>query len=361
MAEQDLDRNESATPFKLEKARQRGQVAKSADVASSLVFAVAAVYFAWQGTQLLQRQFQFDHALIVQASRLDASGATLWPIISRTLSEGLHLLTPGFLALMLAAVAGNLVQTGPIFSMDPIKMDWQRLNPKNGLERIFSMRTIFDLARACIKLTVLCFVAYLALSALLPHFYDLASKSPLGYVHELLNDLGRLGLQMAVVLGIIAALDLLYTRREFAKRMRMSRRELTDEFKHREGDPRIRSRLRQLRREMLKKSLALRKTAGADVLITNPTHFAVALRYEQKEMNSPQLVAKGSGQLAAAMREIAARHSIPIVQNPPLARSLYRELDVEHHVPPHLYGEVARIIVWIFAMRERVQLPKSVL
>ncbi len=360
MAEQDLDRNESATPFKLEKARERGQVAKSPDLVSTLVFAVAAVYFAWQGELLLRSQFQFDHALIMQATRLDASGASLWPLISHMLHGGLHLLAPGFAALMLAGIAGNLVQTGPVFSADPIKMDWQRLNPKNGLERVFSMRTIFDCARACIKLLLLCFIAYLALRALFPHFYGLASMSALGYTKTLLADMARLGLQMALILGLIAALDFLYTRHEFAKRMRMSRRELKDEYKHREGDPRIRARMRELRREQLKKSLAIRNTPGADVLITNPTHIAVALKYVQNEMASPQLIAKGSGKLAAAMREIAAHHRIPVVQNPPLARLLYRELDVEHHVPPHLYAEVARIIVWIFAMRERMQPSRSV-
>lgn len=355
MAEQDLDRNESATPFKLEKARERGQVAKSPDIVSSLVFAVAAVYFAWQGEQLLRNQFQFDHALIMQAARVDASGAALWPLINHMLLGGLHLLAPGFATLMLAGIAGNLVQTGPIFSVEPLKMDLQRLNPKNGLERVFSMRTIFDCARACIKLLLLCFVAYLALRALLPHFYGLASMSAIGYVKTLVTDVARLCLQMALVLGLIAALDFLYTRHEFAKRMRMSRRELKDEYKHREGDPRIRARMRELRREMLKKSQAIRNTPNADVLITNPTHIAVALKYVQDEMSSPQVIAKGSGKLAATMREMAARHRIPVVQNPPLARLLYRELDVEHHIPSHMYAEVARIIVWIFAMRERMK------
>lgn len=355
MAEQDLDRNESATPFKLQKARERGQVAKSPDLVSTLVFAVAAIYFAWQGEQLLRNQFLFDHALITQASRMDAAATTLWPIVTHALLSAIALLAPGLAALMLAGIAGNLVQTGPVLSAEPLKMDWQRLNPKTGLERVFSMRTLFDGARACIKLLLLCIVAYLTLRALLPQFYGLASMSTLGYVKTLMGDLATLGLQMALVLGLIASLDLIYTRYEFAKKMRMSRRELKDEFKHREGDPRIRARMRELRREMLKKSLAIRNTRNADVLITNPTHIAIALRYVKDEMTSPQLVAKGTGKLAGVMREIAARHKIPVVQNPPLARLLYRELDVEHHVPPSMYAEVARVIVWIFAMRERMQ------
>jgi flagellar biosynthetic protein FlhB len=134
--------------------------------------------------------------------------------------------------------------------------------------------------------------------------------------------------------------------------MRMSRRDVKDEHKNREGDPRIRYRLRELRREALRRSVAARKTSTADVLLTNPTHVAVALRYVHGEMSSPQLVAKGAGVLAAGMRKIAARHRIPVVQNPPLARQLFRELEVDQHVPPELYSQVARILVWVFAMRD---------
>ena len=134
--------------------------------------------------------------------------------------------------------------------------------------------------------------------------------------------------------------------------MRISHRELKDELKHREGDPRIRARLRELRRELLKRSMALRNTRNADVVITNPTHVAVALRYVHGEMASPQLLAKGAGAVATAIRRIAARHGIPVVQNPSLARKLFHELAVDQAVPPALYAPVARILVWVFAMRD---------
>lgn len=353
MAEQDLDRNETATPFKLEKARERGQAAKSTDVVSAVVFAVAVVFFAWRGEALLQEQFFFDRALLIEASRFEPTGASLWPLIKHMLVATVQLMTPFFIALMLAAIIANMAQTGPMLSAEPVKMDWNRINPTNGLKRVFSMRTLFDAARACIKLALLGVAAYWSLSALLPQFYGLASLTSQGFIKTLLADLAKLGFQMALILGVLAILDFIFTKREFAKKMRMSRRELKDEFKHREGDPRIRARMREIRREMLKKSLALKKTKGADVLITNPTHIAIALKYEPSGMSSPQLVAKGSGKMAAAMREIAAKHGIPVVHNPPLARRMYREMQVEQFVPSAIYAEVARIIVWVFAMRER--------
>jgi flagellar biosynthetic protein FlhB len=355
MAEQDLDRNEAATPYKLEKARDKGQVARSSDVVSTIVFTVAVASLALQGESLMRSQFVFDRALFTMAARADAPDLMLLPLIRLVLQSSLVLLAPIFAALVLAAIVGNLLQTGFVLSAEPLKPDWQRINPVTGLKRVFSLRTLFDAARACLKLLLLTLAVWLSLREILPHFHSLSSLSVMAYTLTLIDDLVSLGFRMALMLGLIALVDLLFTQREFAKKMRMSVREQKDEVKNREGDPRIRMRLRQLRFEMLKKSLALRKTKDADVVITNPTHISVALKYRHGEMASPIMLAKGAGQLARSMRDIAARHQIPVVQNPLLARRLMREMDVDHHVPEHLYADVAKIIVWVFAARERYQ------
>ncbi|MDA8456947.1 EscU/YscU/HrcU family type III secretion system export apparatus switch protein [Acidovorax sp. GBBC 3334] len=351
--QQDLDRNEAATPYKLQKAREKGQVSKSADVVSALVLVVAVAYLAGQGWDMAQAQFRLDRMVILQSTVRDPGGAALWPLVSRLLQDTLLWLAPFCAAVVIAALLGNVLQTGPIFSSEPITADFSRLNPANGFKRIFSARALFDTARACAKLVLLAGTAYYALKGLTPQFYGLASQSPQGYVHLLVSDLGGLGFKMALLLSIIAAVDWMFTRREFAKKMRMSKREVKDEHKQREGDPRVRARMRELRREARKRSQALRQTSSADVVLTNPTHVAIALRYVHGEMDSPQVVAKGAGHLAAAMRQIAARHGIPVVRSPALARRLFKELDVEHHVPPQMFADVARIIVWVFAMRER--------
>jgi len=353
--EQDLDRNEAATPYKLLKAQEKGQVAKSAETISALVWTVAAVYLTWKGWDSVREQFIFDQSLLLRMAGLDADGGALWPLASRMAVAAMAQLLPFFATIMLAAVLANLVQTGPMFTTDPIKADFDRLNPVNGFKKVFSMRTLFDAARACVKLVLLAGVSYYALKSLAPHFFGVASLSPLAYLRTLLQDAASLSMKMALILALIAAVDWMYTRREFSKKMKMSRRELKDESKNREGDPRIRARLRELRREALKRTLTVRNTKNADVLLTNPTHVAVALRYRHGEMSSPQMVAKGAGQVAGVMRKIASENNIPIVQNPALARRLFRELAVEQHVPQSMYAEVARIIVWVFAMRERRQ------
>ena len=351
-ADSELDRNDAATPHKLSEARKRGQVAKSADVVSAVVFAAAIVYLAAQGWDLLRAQFQFDRLVFAHAASFLASPANLWCLVDMALRSSLSLIAPLLATIVLAALVGNIAQTGPVFSAHPIKPDWDRINPVNGLKRVFSVRTLFDAARACIKLVVLLWVVDVALTALLPQFYRLAGLAPLGQAKTLVSDVAALALKLAFTMGIIAALDFAYTRREFAKRQRMSKRELKDEHRHREGDPRIRARLRELRREMLKRTLSLRRTRDADVIVTNPTHYAVALRYRHGEMAAPRLVAKGAGGMAAAMRMLAARHRIPVVQNRTLARALYAATALEQDVPSTFFPEVARLMVWVMAMRE---------
>jgi flagellar biosynthetic protein FlhB len=356
-ADTELDRNEAATPHKLSEARKKGQVARSADVVSAVVFAAAVAYLYAQGWEMLRAQFLFDRHVFAHAADLGATPAALWHLIGTAVRESLLLLAPLLATIVLASLIANIGQTGGIFSAHPVKPDWDRVNPANGLKRLFSVRTLFDTLRTCAKLLVLSWVVYAALKALLPQFYALAGLPPLGQARQLVANVAGLGLNIALALAVIAAIDFGWSRREFAKRLRMSRRELKEEFKNREGDPRIRARLRELRREMLKRSLALKRTGEADLLVTNPTHYAIALRYRHGEMAAPRLVAKGAGTMAAAMRAIAARHRIPVVQNVTLARALYAHAGLDEDLPSVYFPEVARLMVWVLAMRDARHRP----
>lgn len=353
MADQELDRNEAATPFKLEKAREQGQTPRSADFVSTVVFLTAMVYVAGQGLQATQALLKLSRSALVRAG--EATDAALWPLVTHLAAGAGNALLPLGLALVIAAIVGASCQTGMVFSLQPLQVDFTRLDPAQGLKRILSLRTLFDGARACLKLLVLGGVAILALTALLPQFHAIAALPPAAFLQTLVEDVGSVGMKMGFGLLLISLLDMVFTRGEFARKMRMSHRELKDEYKQREGDPRIRARMRELRREMLKRSTAIRNTRTADVVLTNPTHFAVALRYVHGEMDAPRVVAKGAGQLAAAMREIAARHRVVVVQNPPLARRLFREAPLEEYIPASCHAEVARIIVWVLATRRQAE------
>ncbi|MFL6676184.1 MAG: flagellar biosynthesis protein FlhB [Massilia sp.] len=352
MAGEDMDRTEQATPYKLKKAREKGQVAKSLDFVSVVVFLTAVVFLYLRGPRVLEQQFLFDRALLSESGQTLMSEAAVWSLVHAITWHLAALLGPFFGAVMLSAVVANLVQTGPLLAFEQVKADLSRLNPMEGAKKVFSLRKLFDGFKASAKLALLALVAYFALRLVLAQFFQWGRFSPGVLMKSVVAEVASIGFKMALVLAVIAMIDMFYTKREYAKRMRMSRREIKDEIKNRDGDPRIRSRLRQLRQEMLKRSASTRNTEKADVLIVNPVHFAVALKYEHGKMESPQLLAKGSGAFAVAMRGIAAKHSIPIVQNVTLARKLFRELEVDQHVPPSMYADVARIIVWVFAMRK---------
>lgn len=359
MAEQDLDRNQPATQHKLDEARKKGQVAKSADLVSALVFAAAMLYFHAGGFKALVDQFRFDRLLLASATQAGRSEQAYWPAVIEAARHSAALVLPVLLLIMVAAMLANFLQVGAIWSTTPVKPDWQRLNPATGFKRVFSLRTLFETARALVKLAVMGIVVYFALWSLVPQFHEIAGLSSLGFVKMLHADLAAVGWKLALTMFVIALIDLGYTRREFGKKMRMSHREIKDEYKNREGDPRIRRRIRELQRELLQRSASINRTRDASVLLTNPTHYAVALRYEHGEMAAPVMLAKGAGVVAQAMRAMAARHGIPVVAMPTLTRALYADMRPDQQVGIAHYADVAKIMIWVISMRKRAAAAKQ--
>jgi flagellar biosynthetic protein FlhB len=351
MAEQELDRNEQATPFKLEQARKKGSVAKSPDaiyVAVLTGFLLFLYSFGWQAINRLLTVLQLTMA---RAAAVDWSRGGVVEWLSATLLASLQPFVPLALALMIAAILASLAQTGPVFSFEPVKPDFNRLNPATGFKRLFSVKLLYEALKSVLKLALVATVLVLALTALLPLMMALPQVEVRHYATVLLDESAALLFKLAVVALLLAILDVAYTRWDFARQMRMSARELKEEHKHREGDPRIRARLRELRLELLKRTKGVARVAEADVLITNPVHYAIAVKYKHGEMSAPLVIAKGAGTLAAKLREAAYRNEVMVVQNPPLARALFKAVDSDEYVPEGLYPEVAKILVWVYAMR----------
>lgn len=352
MAEKDADNSEAATPYKLEEARKKGTVAKSADFisVSALVVMVGVLYAnAWDATKQSAR-LMLNVLAQGMHTRWEADWVASW--MGQLLISTLHILSPLFLSLIIAAVLVGLLQTGPIFTAKPLSPELNRISPMTGLKRLFSFRTVYESIKSLIKIVLLGFVGYFAIVDLVPGLLKLSSLDPKSYMQSLTYLTGGVLVKLLLVLIIIAIIDFAYTRWEFAKRMRMSKRDIKDEHKQRDGDPRIRQRIRELQREMLKRSKAAGQVPSADVLITNPTRIAVALRYKHGDAAAPQVTAKGAGELARKMRLLASRHNVPIVQNRELARALFREVDFEGYVPEKWYPQLAKIMVWVYAMRE---------
>ena len=351
MADQDADLTEQATPHKLDEARKKGSVPRSMDFNAMAMMAAFVVTIYASGWDSLRQILVMQQKMLATAGRQQWSVDAMAAWMGQLLSGMLHVLGPLFMTLIVVAVLTNLVQTGPIFSLHPLKPDLERIDPMMGFKRVFSMRTLFEAGKSLVKLVILGAVAYNLVRSAIPGLMGLSAVDPKGYVQLLLVLVAGLLVKLVLTLLGIALADLGFARWEFAKRMRMSKRDVKDETKNREGDPRIRGRIRELRKEMLKRSKSMQRLPSADVLITNPTRLAVALSYTHGKSGAPQVVAKGAGDLARKMRAVAGQHGIPIVQNRELARALFRQVDHEGYVPEKLYPQVAKIMVWVYTMR----------
>lgn len=353
MAEQEQSRSEAATPYKLQEAKKRGSVAKSIEVnAMVAIVALLLVLYTW-GWAMVERQLRMDQRLLAHAHEVNFELGHFMSWLSGLLAETMYTLAPLFGLLAITAILANVMQTGPIFTLFPLKPDLDRVNPISGFKRIFSLKLLIEAVKSIVKLILFGSVLYIAIKNLLPDLMHLMQASPVTYAQSILAQVTSIIFKLVCVIAFIALLDLMYTRWDYANKMKMSRREVKEEVKRRDGDPRVRARIRELQRETLKRSKALGRVKDADVLITNPTHLAVAIQYVRGEMQAPSVLAKGAGELAGLMKGVARKHGIPVVENKKLARALFRQVDFDGPVPETLYPDVARLLVWVYAMREQ--------
>lgn len=351
MAEQEKDKTEKATPFKLDEARRRGQVAKSLDFNSLFVISgLLLVLYMW-GHEFLRAGLALARSIFERAPVMvfDIPHIMAW---FASIAAGIGvLLAPFMLVSVLVMIAGNMIQTGPIFTTFPLKPDMQRLNPVAGFKRVFSMKMVFEGVKSLIKLALFTTAAYIVITDMVPMLLSLMNADPRGYVQLVFPGIARLIFKLVMVLLIIAMLDFAYTRWDFGKKMMMSTRDIKEETKRRDGDPHVRAKIRELQREAAKRNKSLARVPDADVLITNPTHFAVALRYERTSMDAPQVIGKGAGEMALRMRELAARSGVVVLERKSLARELFRVVDIDRAVPGALFEQVARVYAELYALR----------
>jgi flagellar biosynthetic protein FlhB len=347
MTEGDKDKSEKPTSFRMKEARQRGNVPRSAELTSAItltVFSVALLaglgrigFVAMDGMR--------------RAMAIAGAAPMLGPGLMHALQGAFEPLWQGLLppvfATMIAAVVANLVQTGPLASTFPLKPDASRLNPVKGFKKIASMRTAWDAARLLVKLGLLVIVAWMLAISLWPRLLAAGMASPFALPAVFAMVYGKVTTWFLAVMGTVAVIDFLYTRREYLGKLRMSRREVRDEHKRHDGDPAVRSRRKRFARELLAQVKALGRVPQADVVITNPTHYAVALRYRTSHMLAPVVIAKGAGWLSARIRRIAAHRGVPVMRSPELTRALFRECGVDDPIPESRYVEVGVIYRWV--------------
>lgn len=352
----DSQKTEEPSQRRLEEALKKGQVIYSKEITNFLVLLVLTFSIIWSLPSLSHHTTLSLRYFIEHAGSIPTDEVSLGRLLLRWISTiGLLALIPMSAVTVIAIISGFLQQGGIHTSSEPLKPKLEKISPIKGFSRLFSMRSLVETAKNLIKLIFVGGAGFIAVYPELKHLlmmHDLASNM---IIASGLHLIIRMLIALCVAMAALSILDFLYQRFEYYKGLRMSKQELKDEFKETEGNPEIKAKLRSLRIQRAKRRM-MAAVPTADVVITNPTHFAIALSYQASTMTAPKVVAKGQDFLAHTLRQIAEKYRVPIIENPPLARALYDAVEVDEEIPATFYKAVAEIISYVYRLKGK--LPK---
>jgi flagellar biosynthetic protein FlhB len=352
MAEQDKDqeKTEQATPKKRQEARKKGQVAKSREAASVAVLMACLTFFWFGASGMVEKIMSLANWLLTQSSQFNVDANNIYDLSISLAYKLSGILLPLFLAAFFIALLANYLQVGVVFSMESVMPKFSKIDPIKGFGKLFSIRSLVELAKNIFKISIIFFIVYITIKGELDNFTLLIDQSVWGILIYIGKLSFKIVLRVCLVLIILAILDYIYQKWEFEKNLKMSKQEIKDEFKQTEGNPLIKSRIKRLQRDAARKRM-MASVPEADVVITNPTHLAVAIRYDPTKVSAPKVVAKGAGPIAENIKDIARKNKVPIVGNKPLARVLYKSVDVDEMIPTNLYRAVAEVLAFVYKMK----------
>jgi len=346
-----MDRTEKPTPKKLQDARKKGQVAQSREIPSAMILMTALAVFYFGGRAMAGRMTE-----LMQVSFRNLGGGWIQNTASVDLMTGwlfeqtLSILMPMMLALLAVGLVANVAQFGFNMKEDLLVPDFKKLNPISGVKNLVSLKALVELVKSVFKIGFVGLIAYLMLRRELVTIPSLIHAEIL----ETAAYAGLVAFKIAffVCLGLIvlAAADFAYQKWQHQKNLMMTKQEVKEERKQSDGDPQVKSRIRSMQMEMAQRRM-MEAIPTADVVITNPTHFAIAIKFDAQAMDAPQVVAKGADFMAQRIRETAEAHDVPLVENKPLARSLYRSTEIGEMIPAELYRAVAEVLAYVYRLK----------
>lgn len=357
MSDQDQDeasKTEEPTPKKLDDARKKGQVAISREINNWVMLLAGTIVVLGMGPAMMHDFAVLFRTYIENSHIMPAMPGGMGFAAAQVFLEVLKILALPLIFLIIAAFVGPFVQVGPLFAPEIIKPDIGKISPIKGFSRLFSMKSVMEFVKGILKISIISVVGLMILKPFwggIDHMVGLPIPLMLVEIKSLVT---RLLIGILVVLFIVAVLDLLYQRYEHYKKMRMTKQEIKDEYRQSEGDPHVKSKLRQLRQEKARARM-MQAVPDADVVITNPTHYSVALKYDPDENEAPIVIAKGVDDLALRIRETAKEHDVIVMPNPPLARVLFDTVDIDQTVPAEHYKAVAEIISYVFRLKGKLK------
>lgn len=347
------EKTEKATPKKRQEARKKGQTAKSQDINTAVVLLAVFLFLLMAGNYLKTGLFSLFQNSFQNYMLMDATPKNIQTIFLSILKQLLQYIGPLLLVALIAGVAASLAQVGFLFTLESIQPKLDKINPISGFKRIFSLRAIVELLKSLLKISFVGLVTFIVLWKRMPDILVLSQKS----VEAALATLGSLTVQMGLyasgALLLLAILDFLYQKYDFEKSIRMSKQDLKDEFKSTEGDPLIKSRIKQRQREIAMRRM-MQEVPKADVVITNPTHYAIALKYDESKRDAPVVVAKGTDYIAQKIKLIAKENDVMTVENRPLARALYSQTEIGDTIPEEFFKAVAEILAFVYRAKNKI-------
>lgn len=347
------ERTEEPTSKKLRTARNEGRVAKSQDLLAGAGLIVATMALRGLGPSIIAQISGGMTDTFAGLKPIEMSPDLLGPIMQNWALLFLKVVLPIAGAIVAIGVFGTTLQTRFLVTLKPLVPKFSSLNPISGLSRMFSMRSLVELTKGIIKLTIIGYITYLEVKRILPHFPNLMEQSISGGAMAVADMAVAILQRIGWTLLVIGIFDYGYQYWEFRRSLKMTKDEVKQEHKEQEGSPEVKSKQRQKAREMALRRKALQDVPLADVVVTNPTHYAIALKYDAAAGGAPKVLAKGADILAQRIKVIARQHEIPTVENRPLARGLYDSVDVGKPIPPEFYQAVAEVLAFVYNLRRQ--------
>ena len=342
----DLEKTEEPTPKKIEDAKKEGNVPKSMDTSGFVTLLVAVLAFVALTGWIFDR-LEALYRYYIRFVGVEITPRLLMEITMHTMLEIFLMVLPLAVPVAIAGILGAWAQFGVLFTTKPLVPDLTKIDPIKGAKNLFSLKKLVEGFKITVKVGAVFAVAFTVFLGFIAELVSV-SHAPLAQQLAWLADRAMvLAAVMLVLLMVLALVDLVFVRYNYFKGLRMSKQEIKDEMKQLEGNPEIKAKIRQIQMEMARKRM-LSEVPNADVVITNPTHYAVALKYEEGASSAPKVVAKGADRIALKIREIAMEHHVQIVENPPLARELYRSVEVDQEIPERFYQAVAEVLAFVY-------------
>lgn len=348
------EKTESATPKKRQEARQKGQVAKSNELPGAFILFFTFLAFLMFGGYMKERLFKIISGSINDFMQTDITMGNIMPMFTSLMIEIFLILAPIFLIAVVIAVLGNYMQMGFLLSGDGLKMKFNKINPIEGAKRLFGLRAAVDFLKTLMKLGIVGYIVFSSLMGEKENLLNMASLPLDSLLKYVANLTVMLGIKIGLALVVLAMFDYMYQKYEHEKNLRMSKQDIKDEYKKSEGDPMVKGKIKEKQRRMAMQRM-MQDVPKADVVITNPTHFAVAIKYEAGKMEAPKVLAKGTDFVALKIREVAKQNGVVTMENRPLARALYDQVEIGQNIPADLFHAVAEVLAYVYRLKGKAK------